>query len=80
MRKVAEALLLALSISTPIGDDPTCGPVLANMLTVHDGDTMTVRAVTSACHSVEAAVRADAVGTPELRGKGETEGMRSRRP
>ena len=49
------------------------GPISAQVVSVYDGDTMTVRARIWLGQEVEIKVRLDGIDTPELRGKCEGE-------
>ncbi len=49
------------------------GPIRAQVVSVYDGDTITVRARVWLGQDIEVSVRLDGIDTPELRGKCEDE-------
>jgi micrococcal nuclease len=64
------AALAALSItSAPEAREVLPGPIPAQVVSVYDGDTITVRARIWLGQEVETKVRLDGIDTPELRGK-----------
>ena len=66
-----------------LGDTPTLaaqqydGPVLADVVSVYDGDTLTVDAHPWPQITMRVSVRVNGIDTPEIRGKCETEKARA---
>ncbi len=65
----AVALILALAPTAAVGADPIPGPVNARVVSVYDGDTLTVDAEPWPDVTIRARVRVDGVDTPEIEGK-----------
>jgi endonuclease YncB( thermonuclease family) len=64
-------LILALPFSALA--DPIPGPITAHVVSVYDGDTITVAAVPWPSITIRVGIRVDGVDTPEILGKCEAE-------
>ena len=69
----AVALILALAPTAAVGAGPIPGPVNARVVSVYDGDTMTVDAEPWPGLTARTKIRVAGVDTPEIRGKCQTE-------
>ncbi len=70
---VALALALALIPGAALAVDPIPGPINARVVSVYDGDTLTVDADPWPGLTARTGVRLDGVDTPEIRGKCQAE-------
>ena len=66
------AALLALP-SAAFAADTIPGPIVATVISVYDGDTMTVNADTWLGMTIRTAARINGIGTPEIRGQCDVE-------
>ncbi len=69
----AVVLILALAPTAVVGADPTPGPINARVVSVYDGDTLTVDANPWPGLTARTKVRVAGVDTPEIRGKCQAE-------
>ncbi len=69
----AVALILALAPVATLGADAILGPINARVVSVYDGDTLTVDAEPWPGLTARTSVRVDGVDTPEIRGKCQAE-------
>ncbi len=69
----AVALILALAPAPAVGAEPIPGPVNARVVSVYDGDTLTVDAAPWPGLTARTSVRVAGVDTPEIRGKCQAE-------
>ncbi len=72
-RSLAIGLILVLAPAAAAGADPIPGPVNARVVSVYDGDTMTVDAEPWPGLTARTKVRVTGVDTPEIRGKCQVE-------
>ena len=68
-RHLTIALILALAPAAAVQSDPIPGPINARVVSVYDGDTMTVDAEPWPGLTARTKVRVAGVDTPEIRGK-----------
>ncbi len=67
------ALIVAFAPTAAVGADPIPGPVNARVVSVYDGDTLTVDAEPWPGLTARTSVRVAGVDTPEIRGKCQSE-------
>jgi endonuclease YncB( thermonuclease family) len=71
--RVIAAIALALLLPLPALADPIPGPITAHVVSVYDGDTITVAAVPWPGVTIRVGVRVEGIDTPEIRGACEAE-------
>ncbi len=67
--RLAAALIVALAPTAATAADPIPGPINARVVSVYDGDTITVDAEPWPGLTARTSVRVAGVDTPEIRGK-----------
>ncbi len=70
---LALALVLALAPTIALAGEIIPGPVTADVVSVYDGDTLTVDAHPWPQITVRTSVRVDGIDAPEIRGKCDSE-------
>ncbi len=66
-------ILIVLALPFPALADPIPGPITAHVVSVYDGDTITVAAVPWPGVTIRVGVRVEGIDTPEILGKCEAE-------
>lgn len=74
MKKILVAVVLAVTAAGPsLAADAILGPIAARVVSVYDGDTITVDAEIWPGVTIRTGVRLDGIDTPEIRGKCQAE-------
>lgn len=74
MRRIAVFIIILVALpNVGLAAEPTPGPINARVVSVYDGDTLTVDAEPWPGVTIRTAVRVNGVDTPEIRGKCQAE-------